>query len=132
MGKSKDAQEQEEKRMDTNGSGIQFEEACNIDKAKIKAALNRKIWTGERYSGQRTGYERLTKKEADEIVLRAYDEAVLTAVNAMHCARALEKILSDRGWKYDAKEYRKALNATQRQKKYYGENENQPLLYLVK
>ena len=105
MGKSKDAQEQEEKRMDTNGSGIQFEEACNIDKAK---------------------------KEADEIVLRAYDEAVLTAVNAMHCARALEKILSDRGWKYDAKEYRKALNATQRQKKYYGENENQPLLYLVK
>lgn len=109
-------------------SGIQFEEACTIDKEKIKAALKNRVIV----RGRTKKEARVTKDEAEEIILKTYDDAVNTAVDALHCARALEKILQDHGWAYNAEEYRAALSSTQRQKKYFSENEKRPLLYVVK
>ena len=114
------------------GSGIEFEEACNYDKEKIKAALKRRALVHPEYAAREKKYTLLTKAEADGIILDAYDSAVHTAIDALHCARALEKILTDHGWKYDPAEYREALNVTKRQRKYFDENDNKMMLYVVK
>ena len=109
-------------------SGIQFEEACNIDKEKIRAALKSRVIL----RGRTKKEARVTKAEADEIILRTYDDAVNTAVDALHCARALEKILRDHGWTYNGEEYRQALSSTQRQKIYFNERDRRTMLYVVK
>jgi len=112
------------------GSEVQFEEACSFDKEKIKSALKKRMKLSEEDPFLPQEYIPCTKEEADSIVLKAYDNAVNTGINALHCARALEKILIDHGWKYNTEEYVAALNATQRQKKYFLEGER--TLYVVK
>ena len=70
------------------GSGISFKQACAYDRERIKAALDGfelDIDTGEKYP--------ISKEEATEIILGAYDEAVYQATKSMTGGRVLEKML---------------------------------------
>lgn len=116
--------------MGKSGGEVLFEEACQYDKERIKTALKKRMRFAEESPYSPPGLVPCSKDEADSIVLRAYDDAVSTGIEALHSVRALIKILDDHGWSYSTEEYVAALKATEREKKYYIEGERQ--LYVVK
>ncbi len=69
-----------------------FEETCNNQKEKIKAALEG--FDLDIDTGRKTP---ISKERADRIILEAYDEAVYQGIHSMRSGRALEKMLEDRG-----------------------------------
>lgn len=89
------------------GPGMTFQQQCNFEKKKIKAALEGfelDIDTGERIP--------VSKERANRLILDAYDEAVYQGIQAMQAGRVMESILKNHGVDTCAmlKEYTEALD----------------------
>ena len=64
--------------MSEYGSGISMGDAFSMDKERIKHALNGEIMVGEEEGG--FIYDKASKKECDDFILHAFDNAVYWAL----------------------------------------------------
>lgn len=89
------------------GPGMTFQKQCNLEKKKIKAALEGfelDIDTDDKYP--------ISKERAGRLILDAYDEAVYQAIQAMQAGRAMEAMLKKHGVDTNTmlKEYKEAVD----------------------
>lgn len=85
------------------GSGLTFGQCCNMDKERIKHALNGELMAGENEDG--FVYEKAEQSECNDFILRAFDNVVFHCLQSMDSGRAMEKIMKKHGLRIDMKEY---------------------------
>ncbi len=100
-----------------------YDKKCVMMKEHIKHAFNNQLFDYEDEDGNPI-YRPCTKKEAEEYILSAFDDAVYQALNAMHSGRALEYILKQHGHgDVNIREYQEAVKATDMKREYHFEGE---------
>lgn len=107
--------------MSMYGSGLSFGQVCNMEKERIKHALEGEKCVGEDEDG--FIWESCSDDEANSEIIAIFDECVHQALDAMHSGRALERIATDRGYTGNLKEYEAALKATEMPVDYIYEGE---------
>ena len=86
-------------------------EMCEIEKDVMKHALNKRIVTDYTKDGEMV-FRRGNKKEAESVILDAFDNLSRHLVDNAHNTRALEYILKTHGIKIGKAEYQIALTET--------------------
>lgn len=107
--------------MSMYGSGLSFGQVANMEKERIKHALE-----GERCAGEDENgfiWVDCSDEDADAEILSIFDECVHQVLEAMHAGRALEKIAIDHGYNHNMEEYAKALSETDMTSEYVFEGE---------
>ena len=84
-------------------SGLSFGTCCNLDKERIRHALNGELMVGEDENG--FIYEKADKADCDDYILHAYDNVVFLCKQAYDSGRALDAIMQAHGVKVDLREY---------------------------
>lgn len=101
--------------MSEYGSCMSMAEMFNLDKERIKMALNGQLLSGEDESGFE--YSPASKEECDEFIISAFDNAVHHCLKMARSGRAFEKILDDEGIKPESyfQKYMEITMALERQ-----------------
>lgn len=92
-------------------TGLTFGQTAFLEKERIKHALEGEKCVGEDDDGY--VWEPCSDAEADKEILSIFDTCVSMALNAMHEARAYEKIASDFGYDGNQDAWRAAMVATE-------------------
>jgi len=107
--------------MSMYGSGLTFGQVCNMEKERIKHALEGERCVGEDEDG--FIWESCSDEEANSEIFAIFDECVHQALEAMHSGRALEHIAKQHGYDGNLKEYENALQTTDMPVEYIYEGE---------
>ena len=91
--------------MSEYSSGLTFGKACNMYKEAIKHALKYEEYAGSDEYGNPVLIP-IDSQEARDIILRAYDETVYQALQALASCRAMETLYKRKtGSDFDFREY---------------------------
>lgn len=111
--------------MSLYGSGLSFGQMANMEKERIKHAMEGERCVGEDENG--FIWESCSNEDADAEILSIFDNCVSQALKAMHASRAMEKIATDYGYQNDPAEYEKALTDTDMISDYVFEGEQEDI-----
>ena len=81
--------------MSQYGSGISLSQAFNLDKERIKAALDGRLVCGEDEKG--FVYSEASKEECEAFILSCFDNAVCHALDAYRSGKAMEMVVESLG-----------------------------------
>ena len=111
--------------MSMYGSGLTFGQIANMEKERIKHALEGEKCAGEDENG--FIWVPCSNEDADAEILAIFDNCVYQALDAMHSSRALEKIAIQHGYQNNQAEYMKALKETETTSEYVYEGEQEDI-----
>lgn len=111
--------------MSMYGSGLTFGQIANMEKERIKHALEGEKCAGEDESG--FIWVPCSDEDADAEILAIFDNCVYQALEAMHSSRALGKIAVQHGYQNNQAEYMKALKETEITSEYVYEGEQEDI-----
>lgn len=111
--------------MSMYGSGLSFGQMANMEKERIKHAMEGERCVGEDENG--FIWEPCSDEDADAEILSIFDNCVDQALKAMHASRAIEKIAIMHGYQNNPAEYEKALSDTEMTSDYVFEGEQEDI-----
>lgn len=98
------------------GPGLTFGQCCNLDKERIKHALQGELMVGEDEDGGFV-YEKAPKADCDKYILEAYDSCVFQAKAAMDSGRALDRLFEEvTGEKAHEKHFRRYMEIAEEER----------------
>ncbi len=97
--------------MSRYGSGLSYGQIANMEKERIKHALEGEKCIGEDEDGNFI-WTSCSDEEADDEIIAVFDEAVYQVLDALHTSRAMETIAKAHGYDGNIKEFQDAMAET--------------------